>query len=128
MQIFKFHVDADFFASEYYLYLYNENENIQEKIEAIANWIHDSNGITAVTGEWENVRDSLDVLHIPYVKENVTKEYQRWITNAPQAYDYDYVLNLGDLDGKSRIIAIPASHSEYQVNRYRSGLFFAEEK
>ncbi len=128
MQIFKFHVDADFFASDYYLYLYNQNENIKEEILANANWIHDSNGITAVTGEWERLRDYLDVTHIPYTKENVTSEYERWITNAPQAYDYDYVLNLGDLDGKSRIIAIPASHSEYQVGRYFSGLFSAERK
>jgi hypothetical protein len=45
-------------------------------------------------------------------------------TRAPIAYDYGYVLRLGDLDmGDERIVAIPEQYTEYQSNRYASGLF-----
>ena len=51
------------------------------------------------------------------------------ITNAPEAYDYGYCIQVtegvqyGDQTG--RLVLIPAVQFDYQTGRYRSGLYFA---
>lgn len=48
-------------------------------------------------------------------------------TRAPKAYDYDYVLRLDESEGSGRepvrTVAIPERYTEYQSDRYASGLF-----
>lgn len=48
-----------------------------------------------------------------------------WTTNAPTAYDYEYTVRIGDLEGGVRMVAIPIRFEQYQTDRYLSGMYFA---
>lgn len=56
-----------------------------------------------------------------FIEDN-TSEFSMVRTNAPEAYDYGYVISVGTTDG-SRLLAIPSSRVEYQRGRYSSGLY-----
>ena len=50
------------------------------------------------------------------------------LTNAPDAYDYGYVDQLGTatvLGRDFRVVSIPTTHCQYQCDRYASGLYIA---
>lgn len=51
------------------------------------------------------------------------RHYRLYRTNAPQRYDYSYVLTLVEDDG-TRWILIPQGSADYQIGRYHSGLFW----
>lgn len=58
--------------------------------------------------------------------------YRMFITNAPEAYDYDYTTSSPLPDGASRIpgsrlVCIPTPHYVYQTDRYMSGSYVALE-
>lgn len=63
------------------------------------------------------------------------------LTNAPDVYDYGYVVPLGmvpswllgkrydvtqDAIHPTRIVGIPNDHADYQIGRYFSGSYFAD--
>lgn len=62
----------------------------------------------------------------PHMIKDITSNYSLLRTRAPRAYDYDYVIEIGRMDGEfgeERIVAIPKSRVEYQSGRYSSGLY-----
>lgn len=62
----------------------------------------------------------------PHLIQDVTPEYKLLRTRAPQAYDYDYVIEIGRMQGESgeeRLVAMPKERVNYQGGRYSSGLF-----
>lgn len=59
---------------------------------------------------------------------------KRFLTNAPDAYDYGYTTEVGRTEHFAyegarplavRIVEIPESHATYQCDRYGSGLYVA---
>lgn len=53
----------------------------------------------------------------------ITRQYVLLRTNAPQRYDYGYVLTLLEDDG-TRWILVPLESVAYQTGRYHSGLYW----
>lgn len=55
-----------------------------------------------------------------------TADYVFIATTAPQSYDYEYVLPIGEFTCsfgyKMRLVAMPAKSEEYQCGRYWSGI------
>lgn len=57
-------------------------------------------------------------------------EYRTVITNAPDAYDYSYTVQVGivSMMGRDyRVVQIPTTHACYQTDRYASGMHIAAE-
>lgn len=57
---------------------------------------------------------------------DLTADYSLLRTRAPKAYDYDYVIEVGRVDGEfgeERLVAMPTERVAYQSGRYSSGLF-----
>lgn len=59
---------------------------------------------------------------------STTTPYALVETNAPQAYDYGYTVDLGvdemtTRTGIIRLVAMPVERVEYQCGRYMSGLY-----
>ena len=58
-----------------------------------------------------------------------SREYTLTITTAPRAYDYEYVIEVGetymppDCTIPARAVYIPTERVEYQCARYASGLY-----
>lgn len=62
----------------------------------------------------------------PHLIENLTADYKLLRTRAPQAYDYNYVIEIGKMQGEfgeERLVAMPKRHVEYQSGRYSSGMY-----
>jgi len=62
----------------------------------------------------------------PHLVEDLTPEYRLLRTRAPQAYDYDYCIEVGSMAGEfdtERLVAMPVESVEYQSGRYSSGMF-----
>jgi hypothetical protein len=67
-------------------------------------------------------------------EQDHTSEYKLVITNAPEAYDYDYCIPIGlahvdenmpkTPSSPPRLVAIPKKSVEYQTARYSSGLYW----
>ena len=53
-----------------------------------------------------------------------SRTYKPHQTNAPQRYDYSYVLTLLE-DSGLRYILLPLESAAYQIGRYRSGLYWS---
>ena len=52
--------------------------------------------------------------------------YRLLRTRAPREYDYDYVVEVGVMQGEfgeERLVAMPEDRVEYQSGRYSSGMF-----
>jgi hypothetical protein len=63
---------------------------------------------------------------VGHIIRDITSKYSLLRTRAPRAYDYEYVIEIGRMDGEfgeERIVAIPKSKVEYQSGRYSSGLY-----
>lgn len=61
----------------------------------------------------------------PHLIEDVTERFALLRTRAPKSYDYNYVIDIGRMDGEfgeERLVAIPKRSVEYQSGRYASGM------
>lgn len=62
----------------------------------------------------------------PHLIDDVTAQFSLLRTRAPKVYDYEYVIDIGRMDGESgeeRLVAVPKRSVEYQSGRYASGMF-----
>ena len=62
----------------------------------------------------------------PHLIDDVTDRFSLLRTRAPKAYDYDYCIDIGTMQGEfgeERLVAVPKRSVEYQSGRYSSGMF-----
>jgi hypothetical protein len=62
----------------------------------------------------------------PHLIEDVTDRFSLLRTRAPKAYDYDYCIDIGTMNGEfgeERLVVVPRRSVEYQSGRYASGMF-----
>lgn len=61
-----------------------------------------------------------------WLVRDMSAEYRLYRTQAPQSYDYGYVIEIGKMPGmfgEERIVAIPVERIDVQVGRYSSGMY-----